>query len=359
MSVLRTPERVEPSIAGRAGPEQGVIDDARHRQRRRRGRTMIWFAIVLAGVGGVALVAGVSGSAHKERHHGAPARTVTKAHGSPGFGVVFSPQLDGGGSGWCVSFSEGGVQMIGGCAGVPVASEPIAMRLTNGSSRSHVETIYLLTTPQVASVLVEGRRFPTLAVAELPYGLRAARVLLPARSRISPSGRRTYVVRTHEPSMVALDAHGRPIRSHVERGVFESLSGSGKGPCSLRASGLPGLTAQWSHVASAIRPLAGRPIGAAFFSCIDTEYYLRHWPLDAAVLLDATHPGALPGAIPGLSPIAGMPRFFEGPGEFKGNLTAIRKGDAWLVVAGGSSLAQRIDVLVHLTATVHLARHAL
>jgi hypothetical protein len=129
---------------------------------------------------------------------------------------------------------------------------------------------------------------------------------------------------------------------------------SGPGPCSLRAGGLPGLATQWSHVAGAITPFPGKLVGRSFFSCIDTEYYLHRWPLDAAILLDAAHPGTRPAAIPGLTPVRGEHGYFNGPGDFEGELTATRVGNAWLVVAGGSGLAQRMQVLHHLTPTVKL-----
>jgi hypothetical protein len=117
---------------------------------------------------------------------------------------------------------------------------------------------------------------------------------------------------------------------------------------------LPSLAPQWSHVASAITPFPGTIIGRAFFSCIDTEYYLQKWPLDAAILLDATHPGVPPAPIPGLEAVKNAPGYFNGPGDFKGELTAVRRGNAWLVVAGGKSLSQRLEVLRHVTATVRL-----
>jgi hypothetical protein len=79
---------------------------------------------------------------------------------------------------------------------------------------------------------------------------------------------------------------------------------------------------------------------------------LLHWPLDAAILLDAAHPGAIPAAIPGLTLVPRAAGFFNGPGDFKGELTATRHGNTWLVVAGGSNLAQRIEILRHLTPTV-------
>jgi hypothetical protein len=157
-----------------------------------------------------------------------------------------------------------------------------------------------------------------------------------------------------EPKLAALDMRGHVIADRAVRESPTPLSRSGRGPCSLRAGGLSGLTAQWSHVASVIRPFSGTLIGRGFFSCIDTEYYLHKWPLDAAILLDAAHPGVLPAAIPGLEPVPGERGYFNGPGDFKGELTATRFGNAWLVVAGGSGLAQRIEVLRHVTPTVKL-----
>ena len=116
---------------------------------------------------------------------------------------------------------------------------------------------------------------------------------------------------------------------------------------------MPGLAQQWSHVASSIIAAPAGLVGRAFFSCIDVEYYLHgKWPLDAAVLLDAAHPGSPPAAIPGLGPVPGHAGLFNGPGDFKGELTATRRGEAWLVVAGGSGLAQRLRVLSHLSATI-------
>ncbi|MGO8907502.1 MAG: hypothetical protein ACLQMH_18050 [Solirubrobacteraceae bacterium] len=118
---------------------------------------------------------------------------------------------------------------------------------------------------------------------------------------------------------------------------------------------MPGLSPQWGHVVQTIHAFPGRIVGRALLSCIDTEYYLQHWGLDAAVLLDAEHPGRLPAPIPGLTPVPGAARFYNGPGEaFSRGLTASRSGNAWLVIEGGSGTAQRVDVLRHLAATVTL-----
>lgn len=243
----------------------------------------------------------------------------------------------------------------------PVTSAPLAMRMSGGSAVTGRYSIVVVSTPQVAAILVNGRRrVPTIVPPGLPYGLRAARI----QFRAPPIPRHTRVTSTPvprhvaspppEPTIVALDGLGRPIPNRVVREPIERPNTSGHGPCTLHASGLHGLVPQWSHLASTIRPFPGKLVGRAFFSCIDTEYYLQHWPLDAAILLDAAHPGAVPAAIPGLTPVAGAPGFFNGPGDFKGELTATRHGNTWLVVAGGRNLAQRIEVLRHLAPTVKL-----
>ena len=126
------------------------------------------------------------------------------------------------------------------------------------------------------------------------------------------------------------------------------------GPCRIRAHGLPALEGEWGHVASAIRPYPARIIGRAFFSCIDTEYYLHNWPLDTAILLDAQHPGRPPAPIPDMRAIPHEPGLYDSPGGWEGEITAVRRGNAWLVVAGGSGLHQREEVLRHLHTTVLL-----
>ncbi len=225
------------------------------------------------------------------------------------------------------------------------------MTLSTGSAKTRTESVVVLTTPAVASVLVNGtRRVPTRVVPGLLYGLRAAHVVLPVHVVRSPSGRLGFRA-PPEPRLLALAANGRaiataPVIPHPAPGAMSS------GPCRLTARGIPGLAPQWSHVASSIIAAPAGLVGPAFFSCIDVEYYLGKWPLDAAVLLDAAHPGSPPAAIPGLDPVPGHAGFFNGPGDFKGELTATRRGETWLVVAGGSGLAQRLRVLSHLSATI-------
>jgi hypothetical protein len=60
------------------------------------------------------------------------------------------------------------------------------------------------------------------------------------------------------------------------------------------------------------------------------------------VLLDARRPGRVLGRIPGAQPVGGRPGTVDVP---RGALAARRIGNAWLVVQGGSGLAQRLQAL--------------
>jgi hypothetical protein len=350
------------------GGDLGVIKDARRRRRSRRIRVGLGAVLVVAASGSAAALLDTGGS---------PAsRTKVRTRAGAGhrreaaaFGVRLSPALDGGQYGWCVAIEEGSRGTVaGGCSMTPVASAPVAFRMTGTDAKTHTQWTVLVTTPSVAAVLVNGRRrVPTLALPGLPYGLRAVRIvtaLAGGESRINRRGGGWFrEPRLAEPRIVPLARSGQPltqrpvaigssgaIRRPVQAGVAATR------PCSLAATGVPGLVAQWSHVAPAISGYSGTPIGHAFFSCIDTELTLAHRWLDAAILLDAAHPGSRPAAIPGFVPVSADPGYYEGSPEFKGKLTAVRSGDAWLVIAGGSSLAQRVELLRHLRPVVRLPR---
>jgi hypothetical protein len=208
---------------------------------------------------------------------------------------------------------------------------------------SHFSTTVAVTIPRAAAILVEGkRRVPTEPLPALPYGLRAARVVTP--------------VKKPAPALVALDAQGQPIAQRQANTPFQGTVHPWRyprrppqGPCQLRASGLPGLSARNGEVASAIRPFPGQLIGHAFLPCIATVYHLQHLPLRAMIVLDAAHPRARAAALPDWKPVRGAPGFFA-----EGGLTAKRSGGAWLIVAQGSGLAQRMSLLRHLAPTIKL-----
>jgi hypothetical protein len=93
--------------------------------------------------------------------------------------------------------------------------------------------------------------------------------------------------------------------------------------------------------------------GREFVSCAYTAYLFKNWPIVAGVLLDASRPGATPASLPAMQPLQGHPGIFQGPGV-EGETIARRIPGAWLVVAKGEGLQQRLTLLQHLQATIRL-----
>lgn len=93
--------------------------------------------------------------------------------------------------------------------------------------------------------------------------------------------------------------------------------------------------------------------GREFVDCVRTTYLLRNWPIEADVLLDAEHPGSTPAPLLALRPLHGHAGVFAGPGE-EGDTVARRIPGAWLLVAKGEGLRQRLAFLGHLHVTKHL-----
>jgi hypothetical protein len=355
MSLLVDP----PEPPAHSGPEQGVIDEARRRQRRRRQRTAALIVLVGAGALAASILSGGSGTAPRSKaEHLFTALSHARRTPVPQ-GASLTPNLTGGEYGWCLTVNGGGT-----CPFVPTDDGELNWDLVSTEPRNGAEAITLLLAPQVAAVLVEGKRVPMATIASLPYHLRVATITISRPgAAVRSRGNQAPPPETLTPrSLLAVDSSGHILRStHTYAGPsvrsiwWKRPTALPKGPCQIHAHGVPGLLPEWGHVAASIAAYPERIVGRAFYSCIDTEYYLRNWPLDAAILLDAQHPGATPAAIPGLVRLHGAPAIYNGPGDgFHGPETAIRAGDAWLIVAGGSGLAQRIDVLEHLSVSVSL-----
>lgn len=128
----------------------------------------------------------------------------------------------------------------------------------------------MLTTPNVASILVDGKtRVPTVSLPGLPYGFRVVHIvtpITPAEARVPPG----LDHGTHGPiSLTPLDAEGRPTHSKPDRlnpsqGTIHSWeypASTPEGACGLRASGLTGLMAQGGKALSAIRPYPVQRVG--------------------------------------------------------------------------------------------------
>jgi hypothetical protein len=276
---------------------------------------------------------------------------------SPTFNVRLVPMLTVGQAGWCVVIEENRVTGGSACGGVPTPSAPFLQVQGSSEGGSSFSTTVAVTTPRVLAILVDGqRRVLTEPLPGLAYGLRAARIVTPVRrrARIAPGDRRPSFLPA--PTLVALDAQGRPIAQRWMRTPSQGSVHSWRypnrpprGSCQLRAGGLPGLSARSGEVMSAVRLFPGPLVGHAFLPCVATVYDLGHMPLRAMVVLDAAHPRARVAALPDWKPVRGAPGFFA-----EGGLTAKRSGNAWLVVAQGSGLTQRMSLLRHLTLTVNL-----
>jgi hypothetical protein len=308
-----------------------------------------WLAVVL---GGCCLLASCGGSSKAAE----PAATPIPVPGH--WEARLLPPVQAGTVGWCVSF-ETGSDSSWGCELDAMPGEPILAESWSGSGPPPVALAHALTAANVAAVSLEGVQIPTQARPGLPYGLRAVIVELPGthllesdlpgrgltpldRSgsqipRGSKTSRRELLLR----QQVGLE----PIRS------WKRPQAIAQGVCKLSAAGLAGLTPEWGRVVTHLTPAPGM-IGDGFISCVDTEFYFDNWPIDAAVLVDAAHPGAArPVAIPNLTPVRGHPGLLSGKAG-NGGLLARRVGEAWVVIEGGSGLAQRLEVMAHLDARV-------
>jgi len=311
--------------------------------------------------------------------------------------ITVTPSLFAGTAGW-ESFityvrnsSLGSPLGEGGGGGYPTATNPLfgGSCFNCGASPHRGTTVgYVLTSPQVAALRIGNRTIRTLSSLSLPSGDRAAVLFIPARGptlvegwrpgmpvrgymtvRGCPCrhGRAVSVIRKIPfVAILPLDRYGHVIAtqpappygsvpsfwqapSAVTPGnhqpPYHGPTHPGPGVCELDQHGLPALHPEFGHTITTISP-AKDSVGEVFLSCIDAEYYLHNWPLEVAVLLDGRHPGQVLGPIPGARQIPGQPGTVNLAAEqLPGALSARRVGNAWLIVEGGSGLAQRLQVL--------------
>ncbi len=309
----------------------------------------------------------VSGCSHSAAHSAYVSRAVPISH------VLLVPELHGGSAGWCLATSyqtttEGG----GGCMELTTTSAgPIVAEESCDESETGIH-LFAVTTSEVAGVSVYGGTpILTTTYATLSDGLRVAAVEV-VRHNGRPS------IGLHCPRLTPLDADGKPIRDtgkpaaplgfatklpgtkEWDRGVPGEHPGwnarrPAHGACELRAKQLPRETsARWGNVVTVIRPEKAL-VGQALLSCVDVTYfYLGEHALDAAVLLDASHPGATPPPLPDMKPLAGHPGMFEAPDSQE--MVARRIPGAWLVVEENDGIGLRVpmELLEDLRATIRL-----
>ena len=283
--------------------------------------------------------------------------------------ITVWPVLQGGASGVCAMIVFEGPHGVGygGCgAPYPTTSMPYLAPggrtaypngiITNGGGLE-----YFLTGPSVAAVrigthlLITPRREPGL-----PAGDRAVVFYLPAGSpEIDPPwfppGQLGLPRGSQALSVVAIARNGAPIP--VNRGLqpfrlparyWESPQKAPRGACALSAPS----SYRAYRGTTAIRLEPDTEVeGAALTSCLSVDYHVAGTTLTAAVLVNAKSPRSTPPAVFGASPVPGQPALVnreEDTGLHTSTLiafTARRDGDAWIVVEGGSGLAQRIQAL--------------
>lgn len=349
--------------------DDGVIEEARRRQHQRRvyGASALIAVVILVAL--VLVFGGGSSNATGRRAQRGGARALLTSDAQSGsFNVRLYPATIVGVAAYCEAVEENGVTGGSACGAVPTASEPFVMDYGFGHGGRSIAVV--VTLPEVASILVNGvRKVSPVAMPGLPYGLRAARIetsktepLPPAvkeavrrkgivlvaynaQGQKLPEGRNTY----QRQARVLVWGHPSPF-IRFDRGISPVLPHPPSSPCQLVANGLPRLIARAGQVAIDIRPFPDKLIGEAFLPCVETEYQLGKEPIRALVMLNAADPSGRAGEMPNFHRVPGAAGFFtEG-----GTLTARRSGNVWLVVGQGSSPYQRIEVLRHLSATVHL-----
>lgn len=271
--------------------------------------------------------------------------------GTQGFGLQLVVPVQGGLVGWCMVYqtpNRSGAK----CPVVPSNDRPIVTESWNYDARPDITEAVALTTSSVNSVSVPGGPSSVLTHTEagLPYGLRAAFVEIPGGSAAE-----------HRPLLTPLSAGGQPVTGlpptstpagyFLQSRAWRRPGHAPRGACAISATPLPGLVAQSGRVVLRVQPFTGL-IGRPFLSCVDTQFALNSSPLDAGVVLDATHPGTAPAALPNMKPLPAHSGVFQALG-WDGRLLGRRTHNAWLVVEGGSSVQQRLTVLEHLRASVH------
>ncbi len=327
-------------------------------------------------VGALVLAAGSSIASATTGGGGRP-RLSTDVTAVAGAGeVVLLPPRNAGVGGWCLTelggsegnkASEAGEcqanerSMMGGPFQGPIVAETgNRFAVIKGVSSPVVMRVAALTTAPVAAVSFKGhKRIATHASALLPDHLRGAIVELRGRA----SGRPLRLPRFPRGRLIAWSRNGKPIPQTFAPGPpltfgtpvhsWSNGAPARRGVCDISVSGVAGLEQRSGGVVSEITPHVD-VLGREFLNCANAFYLLnRKWPLEAYVLLDAAHPGATPLPLPGMQPLAGHHGVFIGPDPENGEL-ARRIPGAWLLVSQGANISQRLTLLEHLHATLHL-----
>jgi hypothetical protein len=265
------------------------------------------------------------------------------------YDIQIAPSIWAGQIGWCGAIGTGPRSSpldsgIASCdATAPTATDPLFGIAPGFVGRG---LAYVLTGPSVAAVRIPGfGTVLTRADARLPYGFRAAVFNLRGPTALART------VALNRSGQVISGRSGLPVEP--TRSWFAGQP-SVAGACSLSARRDSPIELGSGTVVTSLRP-ARSIIGRAFLPCVEVDVGLpaaggTGSDFQAAVLLDAADPGALPAPLPGMEPVARHPGVFDrstgDPAPIMSlGASAERIGRAWLVVTGGRTLSQRLTVM--------------
>jgi hypothetical protein len=361
--------------------------------RTHRGVALaIAFALVGGSAATAALLIGQAGLAGR-----VPPSVLAPRNGAAlAYRVSFAPNLTPGNAGWAGGVELGGHARplpLSFAAALPGSYPTIDLPIDNLSRwlfywdrRTHTELQGLqspveafLTAGDVAAVRFDHEVVRTRVVPGLPAGDRLA-VIFETHAQLANPGPVPVAGVSRPPQaplLSALAANGRTLPAHVvpdhqsaaplrpqiipwgpsnydvEKGYTTVYPATPvPGVCAFASPAIPGLEARAGATIDGIEPVRDAE-GEALLSCVETAYTLHGSELVAAVLVNGNHPGRRPGSIPGAQPVrgaAGVVNLALGatPAGITGRMV---DGRAWIVVEGGTGIAQRLELLRALRVT--------
>jgi hypothetical protein len=314
-----------------------------------------------------------------------PSRGFFNLEPGDSYRITVAPTLQAGTAGLCTAIVYGAARGRpgwgwgeGGCGrGYPTRSEPLFgdaawTAYPHGRIPMGGAIEYILTGPEVAAVRV-GANMIVRARSQpgLPAGDRAVVFYLPAGSPVvlrpwlAQAAVRQQVPAGVQPlTLTPLGRSGLPLATappgppfHLPARFWQRPQRQPVGSCTIAAPAR--LRAVRGTVAYDVKAVAGVQ-GAALLSCVSTDYELDGTTITAAVMLNAADPASPPPAIFGTKALPGAPGVVsreDFPALAGQAIAARRDGNAWLVVEGGSGLAERLAVLRELrVARIELSR---
>jgi hypothetical protein len=269
--------------------------------------------------------------------------------------VLMLPPVVGGRGGWCITTKPKV------CRASRLLPGPIVAESWMGGGPPSTQNGIVLTTRKVAAISIEGdRAIPTRAESTLPDGLRVAVVEIKGGVLEHVPGFSVPVARP--PSVTPLNSHDEPIAQRPPLAAtlpfqlpthkWWGSDSPQRGLCQIQATHLHGLVARGGIVVIASRPFPGLA-GRSLLACVSAFYVFKGSQMLGSVLVDTSRPGVRPAPLPAARPVPGYPGLFEGPGV-EGEMLTRRIDGTWLAVSGGRDIRQRLLLLEHLRAAIHL-----